>query len=322
MQVADIPTKPFANAKKWRFALALMSHVATKGRSSPNKKPESASPGERRPKALAEPGAGPMVEICCNPLPKLSDVSRESASGCRVVQLTERHNLLDSDYRQYVANIVNEFPVQKAVILYFVHMALVRLLQGSRVSLVLALASLWIVLKMIRGYPKGCNKLFRALTKGFSVSAELQAHMTDAVNALGQQIGESMKSMQAQINSLASSRMPQTASSTSAVFRAGSHQAFAASDPGDGGGDDDDDDGSDDPDEDESWADRLVVQRQALRNGTNGGPSGDDPPQGNGNPHDGFMPGGAFIGDEDNAYRGKDLSNVPVLIDSKAVIHR
>ena len=43
------------------------------------------------------------------------------------------------------------------------------------------------------------------------MSAELQAHMTDAVKALGQQIGESMKSMQDQINQFASSRMPQAA---------------------------------------------------------------------------------------------------------------
>ena len=30
MQVADISTKPFTNAEKWRFALSLMSHVASK----------------------------------------------------------------------------------------------------------------------------------------------------------------------------------------------------------------------------------------------------------------------------------------------------
>ena len=34
--------------------------------------------------------------------------------------------------------------------------------------------------------------------------------------------------------------------------------------------------------------------------------------EGNGNPNDGFMPGGAFIGDENNVYRGKDLSNLSV----------
>ena len=144
------------------------------------------------------------------------------------------------------------------------------------------------------------------------MSAELQAHMTDAVKALGQQIGESMKSMQDQINQLASSRMPQAASPTGNVFRPGSHQAFATGDPGDGGDGDDDDGDTDDPDEDEPWADRLVVQRQGLQNGGAGGPPGDDPPGGNGNPNDGFMPGGAFIGDENNVYRGKDLS-VPSL---------
>ena len=144
------------------------------------------------------------------------------------------------------------------------------------------------------------------------MSAELQAHMTDAVKALGQQIGESMKSMQDQINQLASSRMPQAASPTGNVFRPGSHQAFATGDPGDGGDGDDDDGDTDDPDEDEPWADRLVVQRQGLQNGGAGGPPGDDPPGGNGNPNDGFMPGGAFIGDENNVYRGKDLSNLSV----------
>lgn len=77
--------------------------------------------------------------------------------------------------------------------------------------------------------------------------------MTDAVKALGQQIGESMKSMQDQINQLAGSRMSQPSPTNNFVFHEGSHQAFASRDPGDGGDDDDDDDddGSDDPDADE-----------------------------------------------------------------------
>jgi hypothetical protein len=137
----------------------------------------------------------------------------------------------------------------------------------------------------------------KAPSEASNMSAELQAHMTDAVKALGQQIGESMKSMQDQINQLASSRMPQAASPTGNVFRPGSHQAFATGDPGDGGDGDDDDGDTDDPDEDEPWADRLVVQRQGLQHGGAGGPPGDDPPGGNGNPNDGFMPGGAFIGE-------------------------
>ena len=152
----------------------------------------------------------------------------------------------------------------------------------------------------------------KAPSEASNVSAELQAHMTNAVKALGQQIGESMKSMQDQINQLAGSRVPQTSSPISVVYHGRSHQAFATGDPGDGGDGDDDDGDTDDPDEDEPWADQLVVQRQGLQNGGAGGPPGDDPPGGNGNPNDGFMPGGAFIGDENNVYRGKDLSNLSV----------
>ena len=157
----------------------------------------------------------------------------------------------------------------------------------------------------------------KAPSEATSATAELQAHMTDAVKALGQQIGESMKSMQDQINQLAGSRMSQPSPPNNFVFHEGSHQAFASRDPGDGGDDDDDDDddGSDDPDADESWhgqAQPLIVARQGLQNGGEGGPPGDDPPRGNGNPYGDFMPGGAFIGDENNVYRGKDLSNLSV----------
>ena len=130
MQVADILTKPFTNAEKWKFALALMPHVVSFGTASP-KKPQFqlASPSEPRPQALAssrscgEPTAGLtpqrlMVEICCSPNSKLSDVTRKSADGCRVIQFTEKHNLLDEDYRRYVAGIVNGFPKNKEVLLW------------------------------------------------------------------------------------------------------------------------------------------------------------------------------------------------------------
>ena len=78
----------------------------------------------------------------------------------------------------------------------------------------------------------------KAASEVSNVSAELQAHMTNAVKALGQQIWRSMKSMHDQINhpigyfSHATSHI----SNYSVVFRPRSHQAFAASDHGDGGG--------------------------------------------------------------------------------------
>ena len=126
MQVADILTKPFTNAEKLRFALALMSHEATRGKGDQSSSSCGATSGTPRPKALAssrssgEPGAGPtpnrlLVEICCSPMSKLSDVSREAAVGCRVIQFTEKHSLLDE---LYVASIVNDFPVSKDVVLW------------------------------------------------------------------------------------------------------------------------------------------------------------------------------------------------------------
>ena len=126
MQVADILTKPFTNAEKWKFALSLMSHVLVKGRPS---KPQSASTDKPQPQVVAssgssgEPRAGLspnrlIVEICCNPNSKLSDTSREVAVGCKVVQFTERHNLLDEKYRDYVLEIVNSFPGGKPVLLW------------------------------------------------------------------------------------------------------------------------------------------------------------------------------------------------------------
>ena len=49
---------------------------------------------------------------------KLSGVSREAAVGCRVIQFTEKHSLLDEEYQSYVANIVSDFPVSKHVLLW------------------------------------------------------------------------------------------------------------------------------------------------------------------------------------------------------------
>ena len=54
---------------------------------------------------------------------KLSDVSREVAVGCRVIQFTEKHSLLDEDYQLYVASIVNDFPVSKDVLLWLTSLA-------------------------------------------------------------------------------------------------------------------------------------------------------------------------------------------------------
>ena len=84
-----------------------MSHVATK--SHPVQMRQQL---ERRGRRLW------LVEICCSPMSKLSDVSTEAAVGCRVIQFTEKQSLLDDEYQLYVASIVNDFPVSNDVLLW------------------------------------------------------------------------------------------------------------------------------------------------------------------------------------------------------------
>ena len=95
MQAADILTKPFTNSEKWKFALALLSHVHVIPKGP--KKSESQSTGPNQ--AAAAPGcsrelrAGPkpnrlLVEVCCHEESKLSE-PREVSKGCHVLQFTE-----------------------------------------------------------------------------------------------------------------------------------------------------------------------------------------------------------------------------------------
>ena len=132
LQAADILTKPFTNAEKWKLAVSLLSHMLSAQASDSPK--GSNGPSSRRPQAAAveqssgEPDAGsasdgPMpqrliIEECSDPASRLSDPSRLSAHGCRVVQFTKKHSLLDAKYREYVVNIVNSFPKTKNVLVW------------------------------------------------------------------------------------------------------------------------------------------------------------------------------------------------------------
>ena len=52
--------KAFTHAEKWRFALTLMSHVASQGRTSQSKKPQPASlVAKGSSRSSGEPVAGP-----------------------------------------------------------------------------------------------------------------------------------------------------------------------------------------------------------------------------------------------------------------------
>ena len=184
MQVADILTKPFSNAEKWRFALALMSHVASKGNKTNSSGSACATTGTPWPKAMAssrisgEPGAGLkpnrlLVEICCSPMSELSDVSREAAVGCRVIQFTEKHSLLDEEYQSYVASIVNDFPVSKDVFLWL-SLPCTGGTSWSHVNLKIPSAAKKVMkhVKTMKRLWKAFERFIQLLTRNFEVAIE------------------------------------------------------------------------------------------------------------------------------------------------------
>ena len=184
MQVADILTKPFTNAEKWRFALTLMSHVASKGYKTSSSDSAHATTGTPRPKAMAssrssgEPRAGLkpnrlLVEICCSPMSKLSDVSREAAVGCRVIQFTEKHGLLDEEYQTYVASIVNDFPMSQDVPLWL-SLPCTGGTSCSHVNLTIPSAAKKVMkhVKTMKKLWKAFDRFIQLLTRSFDVAIE------------------------------------------------------------------------------------------------------------------------------------------------------
>ena len=109
LQAADIFTKPFVNADKWKFAVKLLS--IRKARFCPdNAKAATAAevPCTGGPAASGRSGSQRLlVEICCHPMSKLSATSRKSSDDCTVLQFTEEFDLNDENNRAEMATEVN-----------------------------------------------------------------------------------------------------------------------------------------------------------------------------------------------------------------------
>ena len=129
MQAADILTKPFTNAEKWKFAVHLLGHSDGKNNGKTNKSnPHSKSQVSHALPAASdessgEPAVGPkpsrlIVEVCCSKNSKLSDCSRSKSKGCLVYQFTEENNLVSEDNRREIARKVNQFPKSKLVLIW------------------------------------------------------------------------------------------------------------------------------------------------------------------------------------------------------------
>ena len=109
MQAADILTKPFINAQKWKFAVKLLS---IRPAPTPPAKAKAATAAEALstggPAASKSSGTQRLiVEVCCHPTSKLSDTSRKSSNDCTVLQFTEEYDLNDESNQSDMAERVN-----------------------------------------------------------------------------------------------------------------------------------------------------------------------------------------------------------------------
>ncbi len=129
MQAVDIMMKPFTNAEKWKFAVALLAHSCGNEKGSKtNPEPLAKSQASRaasatREQSSGEPGAGPkpsrlIVEVCCSPTSKLSYCTRPMSEGCVVYHVTEKYNLFSEDNREEMARKVNQFAKSKRVLFW------------------------------------------------------------------------------------------------------------------------------------------------------------------------------------------------------------
>ena len=104
---------------------------------------------------------------------KLSDVSREAAVGCRVIQFTEKHSLLDDEYQSYVARIVNDFRVSKDVLLWL-SLPCTGGTSWSHVNLKIPSAARKIMkhVKTMKRLWKAFERFIQLLTRSFDVAIE------------------------------------------------------------------------------------------------------------------------------------------------------
>ena len=116
LQAADILTKPFVNAEKWKLATHRLAIIPTN-----NAKPSRLWPVRQRSNCRLQPQpstGGPVaqsdakrliVEVCCHSESKLSQTDRKWSEGCEVLQFTKEFDLNDVDNQINIASGVNSF---------------------------------------------------------------------------------------------------------------------------------------------------------------------------------------------------------------------
>ena len=115
LQAADILTKPFVSAEKWKLAVKLLAITPTK-KVSPQKALASATEALAPPCIAAPSTGGPaaksdtkrlIVEVCCHPESKLRQTNRKWSDGCEVLQFTKEFDLNEVENQMRIAEYVN-----------------------------------------------------------------------------------------------------------------------------------------------------------------------------------------------------------------------
>ena len=117
LQAADIFTKQFVSAEKWKLAVHLLAITPTK-KATPQKALANAVEVST-PLSVAVPSTGGpaaksdakrlIVEVCCHPESKLSQTNRKWSDGCEVLQFTKEIDPNEIDNQMKIANHVNSF---------------------------------------------------------------------------------------------------------------------------------------------------------------------------------------------------------------------
>ena len=113
LQAADILTKPFTNADKWKRAVRLMA-IGSRAPSRNAAIARSGDDGSEELNSSGEPEAEPeaqrlLVELCCSESSKLGDMSRKAALGCKVMRVTEKDNLNSTACQRRIKTGIKKF---------------------------------------------------------------------------------------------------------------------------------------------------------------------------------------------------------------------
>ena len=120
LQAADILTKPFTNADKWRHAVRLLGHGIVKPDSRSPASPSTAAPTSDSRRRTEPEVKRVIIEICCSEDSLLGRVDGPYGSDCHVVRVTEKMDLNSYKTRRDLLEVAKGYAKRGVPILVWV----------------------------------------------------------------------------------------------------------------------------------------------------------------------------------------------------------